>query len=77
MRQVLTASYMPGINAQAMVFEPATCTLEVALGTGSEPAATSRWWRVSLTAAFAAGELRALTVEQLPASVPLRHYSKQ
>ncbi len=76
MRQILTASYMPGINAQAMVFEPATCTLEVALGTGSEPAATSRWWRVPLKTVFAAGELGALTVEQLPASEPLPHYSQ-
>lgn len=75
MRQVLTASYMPGINAQAMVFEPATCTVELALGTGAEPAAKARWWRVPLATLLAAGDMTALTVDVLPASVPLPHYA--
>ena len=76
MRQILTASYLPGINAQAMVFEPATRTVELALGSGKTPAATAIWWRVPLTPLFAGTPVTEAAVEQLPASVPLKHYTQ-
>ncbi len=76
MRQVLTASYMIGINAQSMVFEPATCTVELAVGTAQHPAAKATWWRLSLTTLFAGGDADAAVVEQLPASLPLPHYTR-
>ena len=75
MRQVLTASYMPGINAQAMVFTPATLSLELAVGTGFHPAAKSAWWRVDLAEVFGDGDLSRVHVQTLAASVPLPHYA--
>ena len=75
MRQVLTASYMPGINAQAMVFTPATCSVELAIGTGIHPAAKSTWWRINLTEVFRDGDVSRVDVQTLPASVPLAHYT--
>jgi hypothetical protein len=76
MRQLLTSSYMPAINAQAMLFEPATRTLELALGTGRHPAACQRWWRIELTPLFAGAEAGTAVVTRLPAPVPLPHYSE-
>ena len=75
MRQVLTASYMPGINAQAMVFTPATLSVELAVGTGIHPAAKSTWWRINLAEVFRDGDVSRVHVETLPASVPLAHYT--
>ena len=76
MRQVLTASYMPGINAQAMVFTPATRSLELAVGTGLFPAAKATWWHVDLAQVFADGDLSKVTVSTMPASQPLVHYTQ-
>ncbi len=75
MRQVLTASYMPGINAQAMVFTPATCSLELAVGTGIKPAAKATWWHLDLAQVFCDGDLTHIIVSTLPPSVPLVHYA--
>lgn len=75
MRQVLSASYMSAINAQAMVFTPATRSLDLAVGTGPHPAALAPWWHVSLAEVFADGDVTRLHVDQLPASTPLRHYT--
>ena len=75
MRQVLTTSYLPGINAQSMVFTPATCSLELAVGTGSHPAAKSTWWQIDLADVFADGNLSRVQVQTLAASVPLPHYA--
>ena len=52
MRRSLTASYMKGINAQAMLLTPATRTLDLSTGTGWHPAATNLWHRYDLAAAL-------------------------
>jgi hypothetical protein len=46
MRQSLTSSYLSILNAQAMVFVPASLTIEVALGTAVHPAAVQDWTRI-------------------------------
>ena len=76
MRQVLTSSYMPAINAQAMVFEPATRTLELALGTGNHPAACQRWWRIELASLLAGAAPGKAVVSRHAASVNLPHYTE-
>jgi hypothetical protein len=76
MRQVLTASYMPALNAQAMVFEPATLSLDLAVGTGTHPAAKNGWWSVALSDLFHQGSTADLTVTTLDPVVPLRHYAE-
>ncbi len=75
MRQVLSASYMPAINAQAMVFIPATRSLELAIGTGAKPAALEPWRRIELGEVLDGGDLTTVPVEVVPASMPLRHYA--
>ena len=76
MRQLLTSSYLPAINAQAMVFEPATRTLELALGTGNHPAACQRWWRIELEPLLAGAAPGTAVVSRLAASVNLPHYTE-
>jgi hypothetical protein len=76
LRRSLTASYMLGINAQAMLFEPASRTLELALGSAAaQPAATAQWQRIPLADLFA-GTVTAqdALVVPLAPSEPLRHY---
>ena len=75
MRRALTTCYMPGINAQAMVFEPATCTLELAVGTGVAPAATAAWWRIPLAELLnGTRSAESAEVASLTPCVPLPHY---
>jgi hypothetical protein len=76
LRQLMTASYMPGINAQAMLFEPATLTLELAVGTGTHPAACQPWKRVALGPLLAGAAPGTATVVELPAPEPLKHYTE-
>lgn len=76
LRQLMTASYMPGINAQAMLFEPATLTLELAIGTGTHPAACQPWKRVALGPLLAGAAPGTATVVELPAPEPLKHYTE-
>lgn len=76
LRQLMTASYMPGINAQAMLFEPATLTLDLAVGTGTHPAACQPWKRVALGPLLAGAAPGTATVVELPAPEPLKHYTE-
>ena len=76
LRQLMTASYMPGINAQAMLFEPATLSLELAVGTGTHPAACQPWKRVALGPLLAGAAPGTATVVELPAPELLKHYTE-
>jgi Acyl-coenzyme A:6-aminopenicillanic acid acyl-transferase len=76
MRQVLSASYMPALNAQAMVFEPATLSLDLALGTGIHPAAKNDWWSLRLGEVFAQGATAGVRVDTLAPVIPLAHYAE-
>jgi hypothetical protein len=74
MRRCLSATYLKGINAQAMVFTPATRSLDLALGSGTQPAALQAWRRLDLTGLLAGGEPAAVTVADLPRVEPLGHF---
>ncbi len=74
MRQSLTASYMTGINAQAMLFIPGRQELHLARGTGYRPAALRPALRLELAGVFAGAGLAGVKPEELPAPVKLSHY---
>jgi hypothetical protein len=71
MRRSLTATYLAGINAQAMLFVPATRRLELATGTGMHPAALQPWHGLDCAPLLAGGDPAGTTVADLPAAVPL------
>ncbi len=73
MRQALTATYLTWINAQAMVFVPATGTLELAVGGMWHPAARGAWHRIELQPLFADQPLGTTAVTALASVTPLRH----
>jgi hypothetical protein len=73
LRQALTATYLTWINAQAMVFVPATGTLELAVGGMWHPAARGAWHRIDLQPLFAGQPLSDVTVTALEPVAPLRH----
>ena len=73
MRQALTATYLTWINAQAMVFVPATKTLELAVGGMWHPAACSAWYRIELQPLFDDQPLSDVTVTTLASVPPLSH----
>jgi hypothetical protein len=75
MRRTLTAVYQNGINAQAMLFEPATRTLQVATGTAVRPAATGTWRTLDLGRALDGDGLDTVTVDALPKGQILRHFT--
>ncbi len=74
LRQALTASYMPGINAQAMLFIPATRTLQLAIGTAWHPAATGAWKALQLGPILDGAGLDTLIVNALPSLPKAHHY---
>jgi len=76
MRQSLSAVYQNGINAQAMLFEPATRTVQVATGTAAKPAAIGTWRTLSLGRALDGDGLDTVTVAKLPKSAVLRHFTR-
>lgn len=76
MRQVLTASYMPTINTQAMLFVPTRRELQLARGTGFHPAAKQDYVRLPLAPVFDGAPISSLKIERLSAPVPLRHYTE-
>lgn len=73
-RRVVSASYLRGENAQAMVFSPATRHLDLALGAGFEPAVLRAWSSVALGAILDGAPVGTAEVMNLPAETPLRHY---
>jgi hypothetical protein len=77
-RRLLTASYMPGINAQAMVLEPATQSLSLATANAFTPAALMPWKHLALAPLLRGGSLNNVQFTQTPSITnPLPHYDKQ
>lgn len=76
-RRVLSASYMPLLNAQAMVLRHRERRLELALASGLRPAATGPWQRVELGPLLDGASADAAAVEPLPAEAPMPHYRRR
>ncbi len=73
MRQALTATYLTCLNAQAMLFVPATRSLELALGGMLHPAALSAWHRIDLDALFRGASAADAPVTRLDRVAALPH----
>ncbi len=73
MRQALTATYLSFINAQAMVFVPATATVDLAIGGMWHPAARGSWHSFALKPLFAGQRPADAKITALAAVEPLRH----
>jgi hypothetical protein len=73
-RRVVTASYMPMLNAQAMVFDHRNRRLELALASGLKPAALQPWRRIELGPLLDGGSGATAEVTRLPAETPMPHY---
>jgi hypothetical protein len=76
MRRALTASFQNGINAQAMLFEPAARRVQVAVGTAAHPAALGAWRALEVGEALDGGGLDTVEIEALPPSTALRHFTR-
>jgi len=75
MKGLLSATYMPGINAQAMVLVPATRTVHLAIFDG-KAAALSPWHLLDAARLMAGEDLATVPVVNSPAiSVPFPHYA--
>jgi hypothetical protein len=73
-RRILSASYMPMLNAQAMVFDPRRRHLELALADGWIPAAKRGWFVCDLGPALDGADVATVEVTRLLPERPLRHY---
>lgn len=74
-QRVLGATYLPFINAQAMVFVPARRELYLARGSTLRPAACQEWLKVDLSAALAAGSFDPVRPQPAtPPEGPLPHF---
>lgn len=76
-RRVLSASYMPLLNAQAMVLLHRERRLELALASGLRPAARRPWLRIELGPLLDGAAADAATAEILPAEPPMPHYRQR
>jgi len=76
MRSAVTATYLHGINAQAMVVCPQRRELQLALGDAFRPAALGRWVGLELGAAFAGGRLSQAPLRSLGRGAAQTHYSR-
>ena len=74
-RRATSASYMVGLNAQAMVLSSRDRRLELAVATGMTPAALNSWHTVELGPLLDGATVDRALVRQLPAETPMRHYS--
>ena len=77
MRGILTAAYMHTINAQAMILEPATCTVHLAMSSGVRPAALSPWHAIDGARLMAGDTLDQIPLTTTPAVKPWPHYTGQ
>jgi hypothetical protein len=75
-RATMGGCYLPGINAQAMLFTPARRQLELALGDAFHPAARSRWTQIELAAALAGSRLATSPICRLKRAPGLPHYGR-
>jgi len=74
-RRVLSASYMKGLNAQAMVFDHRERRLELAVAEGRVPAALRGWYAIELGPLLDGAAVDQAVVRRLPAELPMTHYS--
>ncbi len=74
-RRVLSASYMTGLNAQAMVLSSRDRRLELAVADGATPAALSSWRAVELGPLLDGAAVEQATVVRLPVETPMPHYA--
>lgn len=75
-RRVLSASYMTGLNAQAMVFSSRDRRLELAVAEGLAPAALNGWHAVELGPLLDGAGVDQAAVVRLPAETPMPHYER-
>lgn len=75
-RRVLSASYMTGLNAQAMVLSSRDRRLELAVAEGLTPAALGGWHVVELGPLLDGAAVDTARVVRLPAETPMPHYTK-
>jgi hypothetical protein len=73
-RRVVSASYMPLLNAQAMVIDPRHRRLELALAEGWTPAALGAWRSIDLGAILDGAAVSTAQVTVLPPERPMEHY---
>ncbi len=73
-RRVVSASYMPMLNAQAMVIDPRHRRLELALAEGLTPAALGAWRTIDLGAILDGAAVSTAQVTVLPPERPMPHY---
>lgn len=73
-RRVVSASYMPWLNAQAMVFDLRQRRLELAVAEGSTPAALRPWRAIGLGPILDGAPVDRAVVDRLPAEAPMPHY---
>jgi hypothetical protein len=78
MRGVLSASYLRNLNAQAMVLEPATCTVHLATASGVRAAALSSWHAIAGARLMAGDDLGQVPLATSgPLKAPWPHYTAQ
>jgi Acyl-coenzyme A:6-aminopenicillanic acid acyl-transferase len=73
MKRLLTATYMPQINTQAMIFVPSIRSLQLATY-GPQPAALSKYKSIDVAALLAGAQLAEYPVHVQPAVEKLPHY---
>jgi hypothetical protein len=73
-RRVVSASYMPWLNAQAMVFDLRPRHLELAVAKGTRPAALRPWHVIELGPVLDGAPVDQAVVRRLPAERPMPHY---
>jgi isopenicillin-N N-acyltransferase like protein len=76
-QQLLAATYMKRINAQAMVFTPQQRQFVLALADTTKPASLNHWHSINLQSVFHGKSLAEINYRKLPAITPrLPHYSE-
>jgi hypothetical protein len=76
-RRVVSASYLPRLNAQAMVLSSRERRLELAVASGTTPAALGGWHAVELGPLLDGAGVGTAAVVRLPAETPMRHYTRE
>jgi hypothetical protein len=74
MRRALGGCWLPDLNAQAMVFAPASLRLQLATGTALKPAALCAWRELDLGPLLAGKPIADDVVRPLPRVEPLPRY---
>lgn len=75
LRRCTSTSFLPGLNAQAMVIEPANRTVALARGGTTTPAAHQAWLRIACAELLAGVPPDASQVTRIGVAEPLPHYT--